>query len=1034
MSLRLRRSAFVLVPAAAVAAIVLARFRAGATMVASDDLLGQLSHENIPRTIEPRLSVVSAYHACRLTPPADGTVPGASCGTGVPSPDAVALAGRAARSATTTADAASLHAVAVADLAWDATRAPVEAAIRDLQAASRQDPRSAAILADLAAAWLIRAGRAQSPRDLLEAIDAADRARELDPGSLPARWNLALALERLAVDDQATRAWRDYLALDSTSAWAREARARIAGIEAAHVLPHPADSSSAALEAYAARAPQEAAVRGWEDELGSWGAAVVSGDSVTAAFHLAHAAALARGIAERGGDASLGDAVTAIRAVALDGRRTRELASAHVDYAAGRRLYENGDYPGASGPLERAARSAGASPPLRRWATLFHAATLAYARRFSEARGVMEGVASQSDSLRYPGLIGRARWMIGTTALRMNRPQDADGEFRRAQWFMGRAGEGENLATVPLLRGDLAFSIGNSVDGFDEVHQALLGLRPYRTSVWLHGAFQILAAEAASSGLVRAAMHLEAESLSAALRARRPVYVVEARVELARLLTLSGRRSEAERELVAARPVVERFPPGAREWFVTDIRMAAADLLAAENPARAAASLDSVLASNASVGTPHREVLARTARAGVRLRLGRVADAAVDLDSVIAILDRERASITSTRLRAAVVDEAQPVFDRMVMIQADAGDVRGALRYLDAGREVFAPVPSFRRAAPVRVPAGKVGIEYALIGDTLLTWTVRDTALELTRTIVSRERVLQVIERVHDRLEQGAEEPALRHDLSALYEVLLRPVERRLGSGATTLLVVADGEIASVPFAALWDASRRRYLVEVHAVSFTPSLRLAPRVWPASSARASTLVLAEPGPSPFGAIPHAAAEGEAIAGLYPRSILLADADATPGTLLNRLRSASVFHFSGHAAFDDERPERSFLLLSGSGGNGRLTAEAVERADLRRLRLVVLSACETLSGPRRRSRGFAGLATGFLAAGAGGVVGSEWRVDDAATEPLMIAFHRAFRDGAEPPAALRSAQLSLLRSRDPALRSPSAWGAFRYLGS
>jgi CHAT domain-containing protein len=56
------------------------------------------------------------------------------------------------------------------------------------------------------------------------------------------------------------------------------------------------------------------------------------------------------------------------------------------------------------------------------------------------------------------------------------------------------------------------------------------------------------------------------------------------------------------------------------------------------------------------------------------------------------------------------------------------------------------------------------------------------------------------------------------------------------------------------------------------------------------------------------------------------------------------------------------------------------------------------------------------------------------VDDAATRALMTRFHRAWRRTGNGPAALREAQLELLRSPDPALRSAAAWGTFRYAGS
>jgi CHAT domain-containing protein len=139
------------------------------------------------------------------------------------------------------------------------------------------------------------------------------------------------------------------------------------------------------------------------------------------------------------------------------------------------------------------------------------------------------------------------------------------------------------------------------------------------------------------------------------------------------------------------------------------------------------------------------------------------------------------------------------------------------------------------------------------------------------------------------------------------------------------------------------------------------------------------------------------------------------------------------HFAGHAVFDDERPELSFLALAGNPG--RLTATDVAALDLRRVRLVVLSACETMRAHGGRSGGFGGLTGAVLAAGAGGVVGSLWRVNDARTLELMREFHRAYRaSGGDAARALRTAQLRQLHSPDPLRSSPAAWSGFRYAGN
>jgi CHAT domain-containing protein len=187
----------------------------------------------------------------------------------------------------------------------------------------------------------------------------------------------------------------------------------------------------------------------------------------------------------------------------------------------------------------------------------------------------------------------------------------------------------------------------------------------------------------------------------------------------------------------------------------------------------------------------------------------------------------------------------------------------------------------------------------------------------------------------------------------------------------------------------------------------------------------------------FPRLAHAADEAREIAAEYPGAPLLRDTAATEGALRAALGGAGMVHYAGHAVFDDERPERSYLLLAPARGEPRaatLQAGEIAEMDLRHVSLVVLAACRTVRTGPGRAAGFSGLVGAFLAAGADGAVGSLWEVDDRLTRPLMVEFHRAYRATPNAPGALRTAQLRLLASGDPALRSPAAWAGFRYAGN
>jgi CHAT domain-containing protein len=335
-----------------------------------------------------------------------------------------------------------------------------------------------------------------------------------------------------------------------------------------------------------------------------------------------------------------------------------------------------------------------------------------------------------------------------------------------------------------------------------------------------------------------------------------------------------------------------------------------------------------------------------------------------------------------------------------------------------------------------------VALEFAVIGDTLLAWTVSGRQVELARTHVDTVRLMRTVESLRGRLEASAGVRELLPGLTELYDLLLRPVASRLGASGTPLVIVADGPVASVPFAALFDARRKRYLVEDHPLRFAPSLREALRPPRHPGPGDVALFVADP------AFDRAAHPGfERLAGAeeevreveagYRAPRVLSGSAANAAALRTALAGAAVAHYAGHAVFDDERPERSYLLLAplpGSPGSGRLNAEEIAQLDLSHLAIVVLAACQTVRTGSGRAAGLSGLAGAFIAAGAGGAVGSLWEVDDGRTRPLMVAFHQAYRAGGNGPAALRAAQLELLHRGNVALRSPATWAAFRYVGS
>ena len=108
---------------------------------------------------------------------------------------------------------------------------PARQMIARAQADVRRLPDSAAAekasaLSNLAAAHLTRA----DPVDLVAALDATERALQLNPRCAEALHNRALAFHKLFLPEQERRDWQEYLAVETDPGWAGEARAALAAL------------------------------------------------------------------------------------------------------------------------------------------------------------------------------------------------------------------------------------------------------------------------------------------------------------------------------------------------------------------------------------------------------------------------------------------------------------------------------------------------------------------------------------------------------------------------------------------------------------------------------------------------------------------------------------------------------------------------------------------------------------------------------------------------------------------------------------
>jgi CHAT domain-containing protein/Tfp pilus assembly protein PilF len=165
-------------------------------------------------------------------------------------------------------------------------------------------------------------------------------------------------------------------------------------------------------------------------------------------------------------------------------------------------------------------------------------------------------------------------------------------------------------------------------------------------------------------------------------------------------------------------------------------------------------------------------------------------------------------------------------------------------------------------------------------------------------------------------------------------------------------------------------------------------------------------------------------EAELITGLASRGgpLMALDFAASRATATNpEIGQYQIVHLATHSLINNQHPELSGIVLSLVDEEGRSQDGFLRLYEIYNLKLnadlVVLSACQTALGKDIRGEGLVGLTRGFMYAGVPRVVASLWKVSDKATAELMMRFYqRMLRDRLHPAAALRSAQVSMLKEK------------------
>jgi hypothetical protein len=982
---------------------------------------GGASHDGAPgalqRVVEARFPIDLAYRPCLPAPPsAEGLTP-PSCGA-PPSPaERARILERAGRSASPAMSVAATVALA-----------PATDRLRDLVDTLRArttDPTDRDLL--LGAVEHALARRTDDPALLVDAFEHNAGALSRQPASEIGLFNQALIATDLGLCRVARESWRSFLDQDPSSPWAEEARERLGLLPCLDGSPADADRQTADVlfdQALDERLPQWAAAR----------------DAAAATDAAAE-------IARRGEelDAVAGDAVVRRLAAEIDSLDDPVHRQAIAAYARGHTAFKAGDLATAGEELARA------SPILRRrhsvlapWCDVWLAGIDITEAGYGEARRRLAPHLGSADASDSPSLAGRLHWTAGLAALREGRLETAFDHFASAEQTFRHGGYSAALASVRILEAMTSRNLGFFRPSWSSWTRGMRALQAPHPPVMVHNgllegatAAQLMGAEATAAALLREAAMVARDNED-------HISEVEVLLWQGRRLRERGEHGPAteafEAALAAARTIPreyayarERFDSMARLGLWTDPRSTDAD----ERELRAR--------TEALAGSSRTLYLrALRSKAAIERRRGDAPGALATLRTALAVLRTQQQSLGSEPLKLSFLESRQSIFDDAIVLALAQEGPLEALRLLEAARQLDAGAPPAEELLPdLRLAASDdiasqpaeepVVVVYGLMGDAFAWWRVDGKAVRAGTGDTSS--LSPLAQAVVDAAPRGR---VSDEDLKALYRILLEEPLQGIRL-ERPLILVPDGSLQQIPYAALRHPSTGHRLIEDRALSFRTDLGEALRA-PAAEAtprgRWRVLTVGDPA---FDAsrlpwlprLPGAHDEARRIAELYgSRAMSLIDEAATAERLREALPGNQVLHLAGHATAGSGPGQDAFVLAASTAtaSSGLVVADDL-LGDATSLRLVVLSACSTLGRRPTRSGGLMGIARTFVSHGVAATVGTLWPIADRPQVELMIAFHQGLQQGLTASEALRRAQLEQLR-REPACCD---WAAVQVLG-
>ncbi len=567
---------------------------------------------------------------------------------------------------------------------------------------------------------------------------------------------------------------------------------------------------------------------------------------------------------------------------------------------------------------------------------------------------------------------------------------------------------------------------------------------------------------------------------------------VEARFELARCETETGRLGEAEVELDQAIGIFE-----SQRFRVKDDKLRTSYFAAARKCYDLYVEILMRMHAADSTHGYDLDALAKSEAARGRTLL----EALITRGGAATLSSNRSAAPEVLRLRASLNQAYETRLNLIVQgrnqreVQRNEAAIRRLATMLDEAEtlasERFSPLEAnvhpLTASELLQVQPDSVILEYSLGEKLSYLWRIEHGRLK-SFLLPNRKTITKAVDEWREfasARQHRANEPFAAHQLRI--KTADRDLPRRSASLSCMLLaglnpsqngrmiVIADGSLQALPFAALPLNGCHRQdgppLLTAYEVLYTPSLSvfragaatrtslstsrgvaiLADPVFSAHDARVTERFATKSAPalSPLQTalrdvgltaellrLPGTQREADAIAAAAPPSTKVLKATGFKATLelalSPDLSQYPIWHFATHGLLDAKSPELSGIVFSLVDEKGHPTPGYLKIRDIFGLSihpdLVVLSACSSGLGEQVDGEGTVGLSYAFLHAGAKLVVSTLWNVEDQVSGDLISEFYQGLLKEKLSPAAALRKAQNNIRLKMPNA-GPFYWAGF-----